>query len=140
MEPRPRVLVAGTRQGIASVREVLAGEAELIGAQSVVEALAEVDRGGLDLIICNIRFDDSRMFDFLGALGDRPTARGVPVICCRVLHRPLSVGARRAIALALEALGVAEFVDMQAIEEEQGTDAAKDALRRAARARLQKRG
>ena len=139
MEPRPRVLVAGTRQGIASVREVLAGEAELIGAQSVVEALAEVDRGGLDLIICNIRFDDSRMFDFLGALGDRPTARGVPVICCRVLHRPLSVGARRAIALALEALGVAEFVDMQAIEEEQGTDAAKDALRRAALSRLEKR-
>jgi len=139
MEPRPRVLVAGTRQGIASVREVLDTEAELVGAQSVAEALAEVERGGLDLIICNIRFDDSRMFDFLGALGERPTARSVPVICCRVLHRPLSVGARRAIALALEALGVAEFVDMQAIEEEQGTDAAKEALRRAALSRLEKR-
>ncbi|MCD6043655.1 MAG: hypothetical protein K0R40_3258, partial [Burkholderiales bacterium] len=35
MEPRPRVLVAGTRQGIASVREVLEHDAELLGALSV---------------------------------------------------------------------------------------------------------
>jgi hypothetical protein len=139
MAARPRVLVAGTRLGIDSVREVLGGDAELVGAQSVTEALAEVDRG-VELIICNVRFDDSRMFDFLGALGGRASARGVPVICCRVLHRPLSVGARRAIALALEALGVAEFVDMQAIEEEQGTDAARQALRRAALSRLKSAG
>ncbi len=138
MAARPRVLVAGTRLGIDSVREVLGGDAELIGAQSVTEALVEVDRG-VELIICNVRFDDSRMFDFLGALGERPAARGVPVICCRVLHRPLSVGTRRAIALALEALGVTEFVDMQAIEEEQGTDAARLALRRAALSRLERR-
>ena len=136
MESRPRVLVAGTRQGIATVREVLEEHAELVGAQSVAEALAEVDRGGLRLIICNIRFDNSRMFDFLGALGERPMGRGVPVICCRVLHRPLSTGARRAIALALEALGVAEFVDMQSIEEEQGTEAAREALLQAALSRL----
>jgi hypothetical protein len=138
MEPRPRVLVAGTRQGIASVREVLEHEAELVGAQSVSEALAEVERG-VQLIICNIRFEDSRMFDFLGARAGRPAAAGVPVVCCRVLHRPLSVGARRAIALALEALGVAEFVDMQAIEEESGTEAAREALRRAALSRLPRR-
>jgi hypothetical protein len=56
-----------------------------------------------------------------------------------VLHRPLSVGTRRAIALALEALGVTEFVDMQAIEEEQGTEAARLALRRAALSRLERR-
>jgi hypothetical protein len=139
MESRPRVLVAGTRQWIASVRDVLGGDADLVGAHSVAEALAEVERG-VELIICNVRFDDSRMFDFLGALGARPAARGVPVICCRVLQRPLSVGARRAIALALEALGVAEFVDMQAIEDEQGMEAARKALHRAALSRLGKRG
>lgn len=135
MEPRPRVLVAGTRQSIAAVREVLGEDAELVGAESVVEALTQVERG-VRLIICNVRFDDSRMFDFLGALAGRTSAGGVPVICCRVLHRPLSAGARRAIALALEALGVAEFVDMQAIEEEQGWEAAREALRRAALSRL----
>ncbi len=139
MAAHPRVLVAGTRLGIDLVCEVLAEDAELVGAQSVLEALAEVDRG-VELIICNVRFDDSRMFDFLGALGGRASARGVPVICCRVLHRPLSVGARRAIALALEALGVAEFVDVQAIEEEQGSDAARQALRRAALSRLRSAG
>ncbi|HEX2198302.1 MAG TPA: hypothetical protein VHG88_06755 [Burkholderiales bacterium] len=139
MEPRPRVLVAGTRLGIAAVRQVLDEHAELVGAQSVEEALTEVERG-VRLIICNVRFDDSRMFDFLGALAGRPAARGIPVVCCRVRHRPLSAGARRAIALALEALGVAEFVDMQAIEEEQGQEAAREALRRAALSRLERSG
>jgi hypothetical protein len=139
METRPRVLVAGTRLGIAAVREVLDEQAELVGAQSVEEALAEVERG-VKLIICNVRFDDSRMFDFLGALAGRPAARGIPVVCCRVRHRPLSAGARRAIALALEALGVAEFVDMQAIEEELGQEAAREALRRAALSRLEAPG
>ena len=45
MAARPRVLVAGTRLGIDLVREVLGGDAELAGAQSVTEALAEVERG-----------------------------------------------------------------------------------------------
>jgi hypothetical protein len=139
MTTRPRILVAGTRQGIATIEEILGGDLEIVGAQSVAEALARVD-SGVDLIVCNVRFDDSRMFDFLGALSGRPAAQGVPVVCCRLLHRPLSAGARRAIALALEALGVAEFVDLQAIEEERGVDAARGALRRAALTRIRKRG
>lgn len=135
MAPRHRVLVAGSRQFLALADELLGQDAELRGARSVAEALREVDLG-VDLILCSLRFDDSRMFDFLGALGGRPAAQGVPVVCCRLPHRPLSAGARRAIALALEALGVAEFVDMAAIAEQQGTGVARAALHRAAVSRL----
>jgi hypothetical protein len=45
MEPRPRVLVAGTRQGIASVREVLEHDAELLGALSVSEVNSSTQHG-----------------------------------------------------------------------------------------------
>lgn len=138
MIPRRRVLVAGSRQFIALAGSVLGVEVEAIGAQSVAEGLRCVDRG-VDLILCSLRFDDSRMFDFLGALASRPAARGVPVVCCKLPSPRMSAGARRAIALALEALGVDEFVDMQAIAERAGLEAAREALRRAAHAHLEKR-
>lgn len=125
---RRRVLVAGTQDIIDTALAVLAGEMELVPAYSVAEALNRIE-SGVDLVLCNVRFDDSRMFDFLGALNAMPAARRVPVICCRVLRTPMSAGARRGIELALEALGVVAFVDMHELEREQGAAAAQAALR-----------
>jgi hypothetical protein len=126
---RRRVLVAGTQEIIDTALAALAGEMELVPAYSVAEALNRI-KGGVDLVLCNVRFDDSRMFDFLGALNAMPATQRVPVICCRVLRTPMSAGARRGIELALEALGVVAFLDMHEVEREQGAAAAQAALRR----------
>lgn len=131
---RRRVLVAGTREVIEAARATLGGEFELATAYSVAEALAAVERG-VDLVLCNVRFDDSRMFDFLGALSARP-GRRVPVICCRVASAPISAGARRGIELALEALGVVAFLDMHELEQRDGPAAGRAALRAAVLAHL----
>lgn len=131
---RHRVLVAGTREVIDAARAALGGEYELAAARSVAEALDAVELG-VDLVLCNVRFDDSRMFDFLGALNARP-GRRVPVICCRVASAPISAGARRGIELALEALGVLAFLDMHEIVQRDGTDAGHAALRAAVRTHL----
>jgi response regulator RpfG family c-di-GMP phosphodiesterase len=136
---RRRVLVAGTQEVVDAARTVLGGELELAAAYSVAEALREV-QGGVDLVLCNVRFDDSRMFDFLGALNAMPPSRRVPVICCRVARAPLSGGSRRGIELALEALGVAAFLDMHELEQRDGLAAAQAALREAVMARLAKSG
>jgi hypothetical protein len=122
-----RVLVAGTQDVVDAARAALGGELELATAYSVAEALRQV-QGGVELVLCNVRFDDSRMFDFLGALNARPGAR-VPVVCCRVAQAPLSAGARRGIELALEALGVAAFLDLQELEERHGAAGALGQLR-----------
>jgi hypothetical protein len=126
-----RVLVAGTQDVIDAARAALGGERglELATAYSVAEALEEVKRG-VELVLCNVRFDDSRMFDFLGALNAVPEKR-VPVICCRVAKSPISAGARRGIELALEALGVLVFLDMHELESREGSAAARAALREA---------
>jgi hypothetical protein len=126
-----RVLVAGTQDVIDAVRAALAAERnlELATAYSVAEALKEVQRGA-ELVVCNVRFDDSRMFDFLGALNATPEKR-VPVVCCRVAKSPISAGARRGIELALEALGVLVFLDMHELESREGPAAARAALREA---------
>jgi len=136
---RRRVLVAGTQEVVDAARTALGDELELAAAYSVAEALREV-QGGVDLVLCNVRFDDSRMFDFLGALNAMPPSRRVPVICCRVARAPLSGGSRRGIELALEALGVAAFLDMHELEQRDGLAAAQAALREAVMARLAKSG
>jgi hypothetical protein len=139
-----RVLVAGTQDVIdvaraalgEAVRAALGGELELATAYSVSEALRQVE-GGVELVLCNVRFDDSRMFDFLGALNAMPQA-GPPVICCRVARAPMSAGARRGIELALEALGVVAFLDLYELESRDGPSGAHAALREAVMTRLRK--
>ena len=123
-----RVLVAGTQDAVDTARAALGGELELAAAYSVTEALKEVE-GGVELVLCNVRFDDSRMFDFLGALNAMPHTRRLPVVCCRVARTPVSAGARRGIELALEALGVLAFLDMHEVETRDGLEAAQAALR-----------
>jgi hypothetical protein len=125
---RPRLLVAGTQEVMDAARAVFGGELQLLSAYSVAEALRQVENG-VDLVLCNVRFDDSRMFDFLGALNAMPPARQVPVVCCRVLRTPMSAGSRRGIELALEALGVVAFVDMHQVEQKYGEHAAQARLR-----------
>jgi len=130
-----RVLVAGTQDAVDTARAALGGEFELTAAYSVTQALKEVE-GGVELVLCNVRFDDSRMFDFLGALNAMPRARRLPVVCCRVARSPVSAGARRGIELALEALGVLAFLDMHEVEARDGPEAARAALRATVMAHL----
>jgi hypothetical protein len=132
-----RVLVAGTQDVIDAARAAFGGELELATAYSVSEALRQVEGGGIELVLCNVRFDDSRMFDFLGALNAMPQA-GPPVICCRVARGPMSAGARRGIELALEALGVVAFLDLYELESRDGPSGAHAALREAVMTRLRK--
>lgn len=132
-----RVLVAGTQDVIDAARAALGGELELAAAYSVAEALKQVE-SGVELVLCNVRFDDSRMFDFLGALNAMPRSRRLPVVCCRVARVPVSAGARRGIELALEALGVVAFLDMYELEARDGPEGARAALRAAVMAHLPK--
>ena len=125
---RRRMLVAGTQEVMDVARAVFGAELELVPAYSVADALKALE-GGIDLVLCNVRFDDSRMFDFLGALNAMPPARRVPVVCCRALRTPMSGGARRGIELALEALGVIAFVDLYDLEQQRGAAAASATLR-----------
>jgi len=130
-----RVLVAGTQDVVDAARAAIGGELELAAAYSVAEALKQVE-GGVDLVLCNVRFDDSRMFDFLGALNAMPSSRRLPVVCCRVARSPVSAGARRGIELALEALGVIAFLDLHELEARDGLEAARAALRAAVMSHL----
>ena len=125
---RPRVLVAGTADAVEAVREALRDAAEVVDAYSVSEALARFDEDGFDTVACNVRFDESRMFEFLQAVMER--GRSVRVVSFRGGDAPMSNSPRRSIRNALEALGVKRFVDLAQIRVQYGDAAARETLRK----------
>jgi DNA-binding NtrC family response regulator len=125
---RPRVLIAGTADAIDALVETLRGAAEVVAAESVKEALNELDRGAFDTIACSVRFDESRMFEFLQAVMERRLT--VRVVAFRLDDAALSNSIRNAIRSALEALGVERFVDLSQLRAEYGDDVARETLRK----------
>ena len=120
--------MAGTADAVEAVRDALRGEAEVVAAYSVKEALALFDEGGFDSVACNVRFDESRMFEFLQAVMER--SRGVRMVAFRVGATVMPATSRTAIRNALEALGVQRFVDLIQIGDEYGDDVALETLRK----------
>ena len=94
---RPRVLVAGTYDAIDALSQALGGEADLVAARSVKEALAELQRGSFDTIVCSVRFDESRMFEFLQAVMQHPHARPPRIVAFRANESALTHSTRTAI-------------------------------------------
>ena len=105
---KPRVLVAGTELAIATCKRLLDEDAQIIAARSVPEALEHLESAP-DLVVSSVRFDESRMFDFLQQLGSRCRA---PVLCCRMVDKPLTATMYQSIETAARALGVTAFFDM----------------------------
>ena len=80
-----------------------------------------------DVILCNVRFDESRMFELLAAAKTQPVTRQTPFVCFRLAKLP--AGWRRCLEAAVLAIGATAFVDLSSIETERGRDAAEQQLR-----------
>lgn len=125
---RPRVLVAGTPDAVDALIAAVRDAAEIVPAYSVKEALAALDSGEFDTIACNVRFDESRMFEFLQAVMER--RKDLRIICFRIEGTALRQSTRNAIKNALEALGVERFVDLSKVRTEYGEAVALETLRK----------
>jgi len=111
MPSRPRVLIAGTEIAIATCERLIGEAADVVAARSLAEALERIEPT-VALIISSVRFDESRMFDFLTGLEARRDRCRAAVICCRVVQEPLSDALYGAIETAARALGVKAFFDL----------------------------
>ena len=135
---RPRVLITGSERSCGLLKSALSLDAEFLFAQTIDEALREVE-SHVCIVLCDVRFDESRMFNFLHALGTMPAAQGVPIVCCRVSDEPLTPATYRAIEVALEALGVHDFIDLPRLIAQHGSRAAAGLLRERVVERLRAR-
>lgn len=127
MPPRPRVLIAGTEIAIATCQRLIGDAADVVEARSLAEALERIDPT-VSLIISSVRFDESRMFDFLTGLEARRDRCRAAVICCRVVNAPLSEALYGAIETTARALGVKSFFDLDTEVRRSGQQAAERKL------------
>ena len=123
---KPKVLVAGTQPAIRTVQTLLGTEVDTIAASSLDEAVHRLEEQP-DVILCNVRFDESRMLDFLQAAKAQPETRETPFVCFRLT--PLSASLRHSIEVAVLAVGATAFIDLSTV----GTEASRERAERALR-------
>jgi hypothetical protein len=124
---RLSVLVAGTEDAMVAVVAALGDVFDYKFASSLDDALSLV--GTVALIICNVRFDDSRMFDFVRHVRARDAGQAVPIVCFRLPDRALSKAGHDAIEQAVSLFERVSFVDLYSIQTIRGKDAALLQLR-----------
>ena len=115
MNNKPTVLVAGTQPAIKTVQQLLGGEVDTMAAHSMDEALHSLDAHP-DMILCNVRFDESRMFELLKEVKSRPETRETPFVCFRLA--PLPEPWRACLEQAVLAIGATAFVDLSSVKQE----------------------
>lgn len=115
---KQRLLVAVTPLGYVHARRALRARFDLVSAFSVQQAVSSLRDGDIDAILCSIHFDESRMFDFLHEA--RKIAPQTPIVCCRILHSPLSKQAIEGLVTTAKSLGCRGYVDFNDLQRAHG--------------------
>lgn len=131
---RPRVLLACTAESADTLRRALAGlDAEITCTFSKEEAMARIARG-VDLVVCSLRFDESRMLDFVAQIArERPR---LPMVCCKAMDSDLPGTSLDAAFTAAGELGAVAVINLPEIARRRGADLAERCLREAVASRL----
>lgn len=124
--PSPRILVAGSDDAIRMITQALDQEARLVPARRVVDAVRLAD-ADVDAVVCDLSFDDSRLFTLLRALSAKGLDRRVSIVCCEwpKANSPL---AREAIATLLDSHGVHTRLDVRSLTQRYGSAVASEVV------------
>lgn len=122
-QPRPTVLLACTTQSLARLYPLLADAADVVAALSLEEAVRRLaDEPAL--IVCNMKFDESRMLDLAAEASRR--CPHIPFLCCRTSESEFSAASVQAARAAASNLGGADFLDLFAMTTELGSQRATE--------------
>jgi len=121
-----RILLACTARGEPVLRPILEALGEIVVAFDHEQAIDHIERG-VDLVLCSLRFDESRMLDLIAELGRmRPH---LPVVCCRVLDSDLGDASLRAAFVTAGHLGAVAVLNLPELERREGVATARAELR-----------
>jgi DNA-binding NtrC family response regulator len=134
LSPR-RILLACTELAEPVLRAMLDPlGVDLVAAFTHEQAVERV-REGVDLVVCSLRFDESRMLDLVGEIA--ATNPPLPYMCCRVLASDLPQTSLRAAFIAAGHLGAVAAIDFPALERSLGVGRAEREVRATVAAHLQ---
>ena len=132
----PIVLIAGTSDAIETAKQALGPAFSYRVAHSLEDAISQLSPD-LDVILCNVAFDSSRMFDFIRAARSLRSPKIVPIICFRHPRRALSEATHHGLELSLQEFERTSFVDLYALSKQGTVGGALSALRQAVLTEIQ---
>jgi hypothetical protein len=98
------------------------GMAMLLVPCVTLEMAKEVARDNIDVILCGLHFDDSRMFDLLRFVKADPALRAIPFLCIKTLKGKVEPTFDESIRIATKALGAVGFFDLATKIDKVGRD------------------
>ena len=116
---RKRVLAADTPEGIETLRNVLEPAIQVFSASSMRDAF-DLLRHEVDLLVCGIHFDNSRMFDVLRIVKSHPAVQHKRILCYRDRALDLPAVLPQGLTIACTAMGAIDFVDLHALKQQFG--------------------
>jgi hypothetical protein len=120
---KPKILVADLPEGQATIENIVGRDATLIAVGTLGEALQRLE-GSIDMVLCGIHFDESRMFDLLRLCKAQDQSRSRPFLCYRDLESELQSTLLESLDISCRALGAAGFVDLYTLKRRYGIDQA----------------
>lgn len=107
-----RILLADVQAGIDRLVRVLVGRHDLLIARSMSDASQLVHHWeDIDLIICGLQFDDSRMLDLLKEIKARGVSKHIPFVCFRQPWTELSEGMEHSADVAAGLMGACTYIN-----------------------------
>lgn len=76
----------------------------------------------IDLVLCGLHFDESRMFDFLRFMKADPALKSIPFLCIKSLEGKLEPTYSESIRIATQALGAEGFFDLWELNKKLGRE------------------
>lgn len=130
MQSVNKVLAADKPEGIQTLRNILNGHADILSASTLSDAAAMLNGQSVDLILCGIHFDDSRMFDLLGLARQSARTKDIPFLVFRDMANQLDRIFSKSIEIAAMSLGAIGFIDLFSLKQNFGIVEADKQFRR----------
>lgn len=118
MAVRQRALVTATPEAWRRLQPLVAPLVDAVHVQTSSDAFTTLAREPIELIICTIAFEDSRMIEFLQAV-KLTRAASIPFICCRALPGVLSDKMVEHMREACVQCGAHALVDIAKLDDDQ---------------------
>ena len=117
---KPCILAAVRPQGGVAVRRALGEYADVVPVYDYDDALAVLRKGGVELVLCGVFFNETRAFDLLRCV--RQEFASLPFVACRIGDRAMSPVMVEAMGTAAKSMGAVAFVDMPLLHADSATD------------------
>lgn len=107
-----RVLIADVPEAIPMLTKALDQGFNLLPRTSWIGACSAVHQE-IDLVLCGIGFEESKMFDLLDYLRGQQETRSTPFFCIQSVRQKLPSTINNGIEIALHAKGMAGYIDFE---------------------------